>query len=266
MPVDWVYDLHGKEVVFTGKDDEYERSDLAAIARRMGASVKGDVGNSTDILVRGYSPRWKFGDYGNREQQVARMQRWGHRIAIVDMAGFHGLRSGYPAPTIAPHVPDVPARLEASSGGTLGAPYRPGQFAEPVSLSGDYFRDPDTVDRGLQAHSTTQDALAHHIEALGHTPLSAFYAECNFDMAWDSQGGTCGVAEVKSLTTDNEILQIRLGLGQVLDYGLRLRTRGFDPSLYLVLERAPQRLSHWTVLCTESGVVLTFAPDFDGVS
>lgn len=74
------------------------------------------------------------------------------------------------------------------------------------------------------------------------------------------------MAEVKSVTTDNEIFQIRHGLGQVLDYGLRLRTRGFDPRLYLVLERAPQRLRHWTDLCTQSAVALSFAPDFYGVS
>lgn len=67
---------------------------------------------------------------------------------------------------------------------------------------------------------------------------------------------------MKSLTIENEIFQIRHGLGQVLDYGFRLRTRGFEPQLFLVLERQPERVEHWSSLCTESGVTLTFAPEF----
>lgn len=266
MLKDWVFDLRGKEIVFTGKIDDYLREDLAAIAGRLGAKVKSDIGSTTDVLVRGFSSQWKYGDYGNREKQVAAMQRAGHRIVIIDGGGFHGLRSRLPAPTIKPNVPDIVARRSASKGGALGAPYRLGQFAEPVQLSGDYFKDPDAVERGLRAHSATQDALARHIEALGFTPLSAFDRDCKFDLAWDSQDGSCGVAEIKSLTIDNEIFQIRHGLGQILDYGLRLRTRGFTPRLFLVLEKQPQRSAHWSALCSGHGVTIAFDPSFQSVT
>ncbi|MFX1822056.1 hypothetical protein PV768_19945 [Pseudarthrobacter sp. CC4] len=67
-------------------------------------------------------------------------------------------------------------------------------------------------------------------------------------MAWQLDDGTIGIAEVKSNTEDNEVLQIRHGLGQVLDYGYRMKDRGFRPKLFLVLERKPKG-SHWRDLC-----------------
>lgn len=264
---DWVFDLKGKEIVFTGKIEDYDRKhDLVPMAERLGATVKADVGNNTDILVRGFSARWKFGDYGNRENQVARMQRAGHRIVIIDAEGFFGLRSCFPAPTIQPHVPKITARQPVSKGGVLGAPYRPGQFANLVQLSGHFSKDPDAVNRGLQAHSTTQDALAEHVRSIGGTPLSPMGPECNYDLAWDSQDGTHGVAEIKSLTLANEISQVRLGLGQILDYGYRLRKRGFDPRLHLVLETFPAGYTHWSGLCQSQGVSLVIAPKFQSVT
>jgi NAD-dependent DNA ligase len=56
MTSEWVYDLKGKEVVFTGKFGGYVKADLAKIARNLGASVKEWVNvSSTDVLVRGWS-------------------------------------------------------------------------------------------------------------------------------------------------------------------------------------------------------------------
>lgn len=263
---DWVFDLQGKEIVFTGKIDDYIRPELVSIANRLGATVKPDVGNNTDLLVRGVSTQWKYGNYGTREAQVARMQRAGHRIVIVDAAGFLGLRSCFPAPTIQPHIPKITARQPASQGGVLGAPYRSGQFANPVQLLGEFSRDPDAVDRGLRAHSATQDALAQHLKSIGCMPLSPFDSDCNFDLAWNSQDDSSSVAEIKSLTLANEISQVRHGLGQVLDYGHRLRSRGFSPRLYLVLEKRPLKSFHWSGLCASQGVTLVFAPNFESVT
>jgi hypothetical protein len=46
-----------------------------------------------------------------------------------------------------------------------------------------------------------------------------------YDLAW-VVSDILTVCEVKSLTTANQASQIRLGLGQVLDYAFTLRKRG----------------------------------------
>lgn len=266
MTSEWVYDLKGKEVVFTGNFDGYVKADLAKIARDLGArNVSGWVNqSSTDLLVRGFSKAWKYGDYGDREKQVADMQSYGHRIQLIDEKGFHGLRSGFPAPALKPHSPNTLVRA-AAEGGVVGAPYRPGAFAGPLQGDGGHYRDPDIMERGLKAHSATQDKLAELIGLHGLTPLSPFDKTCNFDLAWEREDGSVGVAEVKSITEENEAFQVRHGLGQVLDYGHRLTGRGFQPKLFLVLEAKPQDAVHWKPLCAEHGVILTWGPFFPGV-
>lgn len=243
MTSEWVYDLRGKEIVFTGAIADYSEAALTEIAvNALGASrVKDDVAKySTDVLVRGSSGRWKYGSYGKKEKQVAEMQRAGHRIQIIDAEGFFGLRSSLPAPALKPNVPDASARANASEGGVVGAPYRVGSFADPLQGNGEHYRDPDVMERGLKAHSATQDQLGDLIGKHGLKPLSPFDKTYNFDLAWDREDGTFGIAEVKSITEGNEAFQVRHGLGQVLDYGLRLNERGFHTKLFLVLEASPR--------------------------
>ncbi|MFJ5695971.1 BRCT domain-containing protein [Arthrobacter sp. NPDC093125] len=267
MTSEWVYDLRGKEVVFTGKFESFNEVELTKIAERLGASrVKEWVNkSSTDVLVRGWSPHWKYGRYGSKEKQVAEMLRAGHHIQIIDTEGFFGLRSHYPAPALKPNVPDAPARADAAEGGVVGAPYRAGAFAGPLQGDGEHYRDPDIMERGLKAHSATQDKLAELIGLHGLTPLSPFDKACNFDLAWEGEDGSVGVAEVKSITEGNEAFQVRHGLGQVLDYGHRLRGRGFRPKLFLVLEAKPKDAAHWKPLCADHDVTLVFGPHFAGI-
>ena len=64
------------------------------------------------------------------------------------------------------------------------------------------------------------------------------------------------VAEVKSITDDNEEEQLRLGLGQVLRYRHRLERLGHNRVVaVLVPERAPRDAS-WADLCRELQVAL----------
>jgi hypothetical protein len=268
MANEWVYDLKGKEVVFTGKIEGYSEAELTEIALKMGAGrVKEWVNkSSTDVLVRGWSPQWKYGNFGTKEKQTAELQRVGHHIQIIDTEGFFGLRSHYPAPALKPNVPGAPARGTAAEGGVVGAPYRAGSFAAPLQGDGEHYRDPDIMERGLKAHSATQDRLADLLGAHGFTPLSPFDNRCNFDLAWQLDDGTTGIAEVKSNTEGNEAFQIRHGLGQVLDYGHRMKGRGFHPKLFLVLETKPKDPTYWKALCAAHDVTLTWAPSFPGVS
>ncbi|MCC3280723.1 hypothetical protein LJ754_16375 [Arthrobacter sp. zg-Y40] len=266
MSNEWVYDLKGKEVVFTGKIRGHDEKELIEAALRLGAIQVKDWINksSTDVLIRGRSDRWKYGDFGKKEKQAADMQSAGHHIQIIDEEGFLGLWSLNPAPALTPNVPDALARAAAPQGGLVGAPYRAGRFLESLQGDGGYYRDPDVMERGLRAHSATQDALASLLSTRGLKPLSSFDRHCNYDLAWQCSDGSVSVVEVKSNTDSNEASQIRHGLGQVLDYGHRMKQRGFPPRLFLVLERKPANEIHWIDLCSTHAVTLTWAPAFHG--
>lgn len=262
----WLYDLVDKEVVFTGDNEGYEEWELSELAIALGARrVSDDCNLTTNVLVRGHSARWKYGDYGKKEKKVAAMQQVGRDVVIIDLAGLLGLASGTPAPTLTPNVPESPARQGAAAGGDFGAPYREVGPVAPVQGSEVVLRDLDEVDRGRREHFATQDALAAMIRNAGLQPKMRPDAQCNYDLAWEEDGGTVAVAEVKSLTEDNELFQVRHGLGQVLDYAHRLQGRGFRTRPLLVLERQPQAVQHWAGLCASSGVTLTWAPSFSGV-
>jgi len=70
------------------------------------------------------------------------------------------------------------------------------------------------------------------------------------------------VAEVKSITAENEEQQLRLGLGQVLRYRQRLAALGHDRVVaVLVPERQPRDPS-WHELCQDLGVVLLCRNEF----
>lgn len=63
-------------------------------------------------------------------------------------------------------------------------------------------------------------ASGRRVQKCGYWSVPAGAA--NFDLAW-RVGGTAFVAEVNRLTPTNEAMQLRLGLGQVLDCAEMLR-------------------------------------------
>jgi hypothetical protein len=146
-----------------------------------------------------------------------------------------------------------PALRSAKPG--LGAPYRQAQVTD-VSGSRDPFSiDPVLVERGLREHADTQNELARVLRNAGIEPRSCQPPEPVFDLAWQ-RNETVFVAEVKSITADNEEAQLRLGLGQVLRYRQRLSALGHDRVVaVLVPERQPDDPS-WRELCQDLGVVL----------
>jgi hypothetical protein len=119
------------------------------------------------------------------------------------------------------------------------------------------------VERGLQGHAETQNALAAALAADRIEPRSPRADESNFDLAWE-RNGVVYVAEVKSITPQNEERQLRLGLGQVLRYRSLLRTVGHDVRAVLVAENEPQDQS-WRRLCEQLDVLLLAPPDFSAV-
>lgn len=185
-------------------------------------------------------------------------------FAEVDEVGFalaETIRSDFDAVFTVANEPALgPVQGIASPG--LGAPYR----QVPVTaLSGNWdpFRvDPALVERGLRGHKDTQNELASVLGNAGIEPRRGLRPGPDFDLAWEKEG-TIFVAEVKSITAENEEHQLRVGLGQVLRYRQRLSALGHDRVVaVLVPERQPRDPS-WRELCKEVGVVLLCRNEFE---
>jgi hypothetical protein len=126
------------------------------------------------------------------------------------------------------------------------------------------FPDPDKTGRGARGHARTLNALAAHLESLGIQPLEADSHDPPFDLAWMIEG-VLFVAEIKSLTKENEEHQLRYGLGQLLRYCDLLCQQAGRIVPVLVPEREPSD-SRWDRLCRSRGFRLTFPPHFEGLS
>lgn len=138
----------------------------------------------------------------------------------------------------------------------LGAPYRHQDELVLPKLSEPRSPDPDSYGRGLSAHRRLQNLLAAHVKDSGLTPLSPSVHDPDFDLAWHA-GSKMVVVEVKSLTAANQVRQLRMGLGQVLDYTDTLTTRGEDVSPVLYVEGKP-REHRWIDLAAKYDVTLAW--------
>src|SRR6476659_5750318 len=83
----------------------------------------------------------------------------------------------------------------------------------------------------------------------------------DFDLAW-REGDLIVVAEIKSLRVENERNQLRLGLGQVLDYEATVRQSGRAVRAVLCVERSPSDSAYWLALCRRLGVALVWPENF----
>lgn len=144
--------------------------------------------------------------------------------------------------------------------GDAHLPYKRADEESAATPRDPFTFDPDKIDRGLKGHARTQNLL---FDWLGRAGIEATSPAGfpNYDIAW-TYGNVRYVGEVKSLTRANESQQIRLGLGQVLDYALVLAAAESTPVVpVLVLEKAP-RESRWAELCRQHGVLLVWPETF----
>ena len=117
--------------------------------------------------------------------------------------------------------------------------------------------DPDIIDRGLRAHGVLQNEVADFAHSNGYIPDSPHSNPKwpNFDVSWFDES-TFVVVEVKSLTSSNEVGQMRLGIGQVLDYEDVLLRQDYPVRPVLAVEREPD--SRWFPLCRHHGIRLVW--------
>jgi hypothetical protein len=125
---------------------------------------------------------------------------------------------------------------------------------EPIEV------DPAMLERALLGHAHTQNALAEFLTTLGLEPRSPKTSEPDYDIGWQ-RNNTVHIAEVKSLTAQNETSQLRLGLGQVLQYRYRLEQLGYKVQAILVTEREPKD-RNWVNLCLSLGILLIWPDSF----
>lgn len=116
--------------------------------------------------------------------------------------------------------------------------------------------DPDLGGRGLKAHNVTQNRLAAAVRAAGFEPRRPKPDEPQYDLAWGA-GETTWVAEVKSITPQNEERQLRLALGQVIRYRQLLSADGRTVEALIAVEREPSDLS-WSTLLAQENVALVW--------
>lgn len=155
-------------------------------------------------------------------------------------------------------TPDDPAPTVAEP--TLGGEYRHANPETRTARREPFSVDPDLVDRALQSHARTQEALSDAVIVAGLIPRSPVPGEPTFDIAWDD-GAAVVVAEVKSLTARNEERQLRLALGQVLRYGHLLGEKGRPVRCVIAAEREPADAS-WSQLCDAANVRLVWPTTF----
>lgn len=158
----------------------------------------------------------------------------------------------------------VSAQVPEPNSGEVGEEYRE-EDEEVATRARDEFRvDPDAVDRALRGHRHTQNLLARWARNRGYRPRRPGKGEPRFDVAWQ-QGDVLVVAEVKSLSGGlAQTGQLRLGLGQVLDYAAQFEDRGLRTKPVLAVEHEPDE--RWDRVCSRNGVVLIWPEVFSRLS
>jgi len=243
--------LVGHDVALTGKTCvdglRVIRGDLLAMLMRRGASeVAADRRKRTvSLLVVGELGDnvvdWRLG----RSQKLVyyeNQRRSGNHVCIVDDAGISALLRGHPAPCLesrltkgklvefrSPQVRPVVPAPEPDPEPIVREPQRESPRLTPVTVSANPVHDvPVALSADLtgldEATARHTDTLRQLIDHLAPRPVFGL-TRPKLDAAWaDPDDPRCLlVGEVKSLTDTNQDQQIRLGIGQVLDYTHQVR-------------------------------------------
>jgi hypothetical protein len=109
-----------------------------------------------------------------------------------------------------------------------------------------------------------QNKLARAAESRGFQPLSPSASDCLFDVAW-RDGKTMTLVEVKTLSTTNEAAQIRLAVGQILDYADLLRSRGVSSVRCAICVPHAVLSRRYVALCQTLGITLAWPPNYRGI-
>jgi hypothetical protein len=267
----WVTALRGHTVAYTGYvliDGTWvPQAECAARAAGRGALSRDDWSPAVTLLVHGdlAGKQVVNPERGHSRKLLGAQQsrQQGRHVHVVDGDGFGDLLAGTRTRCRglgrrAGHVIVVPEPGDR----ILGAPLKPRRA--PRRASSNALRvDWDRVDAATAAHERTIRALIAHLGREGVEIQGPWRGAPRFDAGW-TRGRTVYVAEVKSLRGTREDQQLRLGLGQVLDYVYQIPNEAGRVVPVLILERQPSS-DRWDGLCVAHGVHLAWAPDFRGL-
>ncbi|MEH1014270.1 hypothetical protein V6U90_14300 [Micromonospora sp. CPCC 206060] len=128
--------------------------------------------------------------------------------------------------------------------------------AAPADLPGQRAFDGDAYRAGVDEHDRICRQLIAHLGRSGVRAGAGLHG-VPVDLAWRDATGRHVIAEVKSVAGGNGTDQLRLGLGQVLEYRHRLATRGAPVTALLVVSRCDDPV--WRDICADNGVELLVA-------
>ena len=116
--------------------------------------------------------------------------------------------------------------------------------------------DPDVIGEALNRHNSTINRLAEVVRRQGLQPclLTSWFSE-KPDLVWLESNNCLNIAEVKGISSINELSQMRLGLGQVLRYRHRASSSYHSVQAWLVTDKAPLD-PLWDSVCESVGVFL----------
>lgn len=144
----------------------------------------------------------------------------------------------------------------ATGGGKIGRPFQAVPETEGATSRTPVVFDPDKLGKARLEHAQVQNEYAIHLASHGIDVLEPAAGDPLFDLAW-TRGRQFLVCEVKTVSTSNEAQQIRLGIGQVLDYRFQLAGRHSKTTSVLLLSRPPQS-PQWEALCDSLGIRLAW--------
>ncbi|MCF2526107.1 hypothetical protein [Yinghuangia soli] len=269
----FVRTLKGRTLCFTGAvlvdGVRTVRRDCVTLAEARGAATRADYSGAVSVVVHGDLASKAVTDtdrgYSRTLVRVAAERDRGFHVCVVDAAGFSNLIRRKSARCLELRRADGGRRvlvLPHSGDGILGGPLRPrrtGSRQEAVRMV-----DLDLLDRGTAAHEATIAALIAHLAGRGIKACTHDRNAPRFDIGW-AHDDEVFIGEVKSLSGTGEDQQIRLGIGQILDYAHQAQAAGTASCVtpVLVLEKQPAS-SRWIPLAAAHGILLTWAPEFVG--
>lgn len=268
----WVEALSGQVVTFTGrvivKGIHRNRAECGELVEACGARPAADVTREVTVLVHGSFDGIGIADpvRGNSRKLLTvhrlRSARAAH-VHVIDSEGLAALLGGDAARCRRVHASGATAQVVRVPGeGALGGPLRP---KRPIRHNASELRvDLSDLDKGTEAHEATVDLLRERLSQRGIIAERPAGSGPQFDVGW-LRARTLFIAEVKSLTGAREDQQIRLGIGQVLDYRYQVSQKHPAPPVgVLVLERKPSD-ARWEGIARSTGVVLTWGSQFPGI-
>ncbi|MFG1712417.1 hypothetical protein [Micromonospora sp. NPDC049203] len=118
--------------------------------------------------------------------------------------------------------------------------------------------DANAYRAGVGEHDRLCRSLIAHLSR-SRLAAGSGLAGVHVDLAWRDVDGHQFIAEVKSVVGGNEVEQLRLGLGQVLEYRHRLAAWGVAVTAVLLVSQCTD--PDWAAICANSGVLLLTGED-----